>query len=271
MTRALLITRREVTEVLRDVNLIGPMLMLPLLMAIVASLAVYGTATTQTDTVGIIISTMATERTGGRLAQQFLNLPPHLQQALVEKMIKALMLPIFWIVTVGLTATVSADSFVGEKERGTMEPLLATPIRIGELLFGKLLTAVSLSVLGTWVGVALFTYAVWTSHNPYLPRFLFSDPDWVIAVFLIIPLIATMSASVAAIISTRATTYRGAYQLNGLVVLPVVAMLIPQTMLLYFLTPAALLILAIGFAVLDLILIQIAIGVFDREHLIGGG
>jgi ABC-type Na+ efflux pump permease subunit len=270
MTRAVLITRREVTEVLRDLNLVAPMVMLPILVAIVAGLAVYGTATTQTETVGVIISTMATERVGTRFANQFLNMPLEAQQALIQKMIKALMLPMFWIVTVGLTATISADSFVGEKERGTLEPLLATPIRIGELLLGKLLTAVVLSVVGTWVGVAVFTIEVWNSRSPYLPRFLFGDPDWAIAIFIIVPLLATMSAAVAAIISTRAATYRSAYQLNGLVVLPVVALLIPQTMLLYFFTPAALVYLAIGFVLLDLLLIYAAVGVFDRERLIGG-
>src|SRR5688572_9428552 len=234
MTRALLIARCEITEVLRDINLFGPMLMLPVLMAMVGGLAVFGTATIHTETVGIIVGTMASERAvGAQASSAFSSLPPAAQHLQIEKMIKALMLPMFWIVTVGLTASVSADTFVGEKERGTLEPLLATPIRIGELLFGKLMTAVVLSVGGAWVGVALFTGLVWRASNPYLPRFLLGDPDWLIAVGIIIPLIATMSAAVAAIISTRASTYRSAYQLNGLVVLPIVAMLIPQTMLLY--------------------------------------
>ncbi len=271
MTRALLVTRRELTEVLRDLNLLGPMIMLPTLMAVVSGLAVFGTATTQTETVGVILSTMATEQVGTRIASQFLGLSPEAQAAAVQKVIKALMLPMFWIVTVGLTATVSADSFVGEKERGTLEPLLATPIRVSELLLGKMLTAVLLAVLGTWLGVGVFIGLVWRSSSPYLPRFLLSDPDWAIAVLVMIPLCATMSAAISAIISTRASTYRTAYQLNGLVVLPIIAMLIPQTMLLYFMTPRALPILAAGFVALDILLVQAAVKVFDRERLVGGG
>jgi ABC-type Na+ efflux pump permease subunit len=260
-----------VTEVLRDLNLLGPMIMLPTLMAIVSGLVVFGTATTQTETVGVILSTMAAEQVGTRVANQFLGLSPEAQTAAVQKLIKALMLPMFWIVTVGLTATVSADSFVGEKERGTLEPLLATPIRVGELLFGKMLTAVVLSVLGTWFGVAIFAGIVWRSNSPYFPRFLLSDSDWAIAVLVIIPLCATLSGAISAIISTRASTYRSAYQLNGLVVLPIIAMLIPQTMLLYFMTPRALPILAIGFLMLDFLLVRAAHRAFDRERLIGGG
>ncbi len=271
MKRALLVTRREITEVSRDINLLGPMVMLPTLMAIVSGLVVFGTATTQTETVGIILSTVATEQVGTRVANQFLGLSPEAQAAAVQKIIKALMLPIFWIVTVGLAATVSADSFVGEKERGTLEPLLATPIRATELLLGKMLTAVLLAVAGTWFGVAIFTGLVWRSSSPYLPKFLLSDPDWAIAVFAMIPLCATISAAISAIISTRASTYRSAYQLNGLVVLPIIAMLIPQTMLLYFMTPRALPILAAGFLALAILLVQAAAHVFDRERLVGGG
>ncbi len=271
MNRALIVTRREVTEVMRDVNLVAPMLMLPTLMAVVSGLAVFSTATTQTGTVGVIMTTIATEQVGTRVANQFLGLSAEAQEAAVQKVIKALLIPMFWIVTVGLTATVSADSFVGEKERGTLEPLLATPIRVGELLFGKMLTAVVLAVLGTWFGVAIFATLVWQSNTPYLPKFLLADPDWAIAILVIVPLCATMSGAISAIISTRASTYRSAYQLNGLVVLPIVAMLIPQTMLLYFMTPRALPILAIGFIMLDVLLVQAAMHVFDRERLIGGG
>jgi ABC-type Na+ efflux pump permease subunit len=271
VSRALIITKREVTEVLRDVNLLAPMVMLPTLMAIVSGLAVFSTSTTQTETVGVILTTMATEQIGTRVANQFLGLSAEAQAAAVQKVIKALLIPMFWIVTVGLTATVSADSFVGEKERGTLEPLLATPVRVSELLFGKMLTAVILSVLGTWFGVAIFAGLVWNSNTPYLPKFLLADPDWAIAILVIIPLCATMSGAISAIISTRASTYRTAYQLNGLVVLPIIAMLIPQTMLLYFMTPRALPILAVGFVILDVLLIQAAAHVFDRERLVGGG
>ena len=81
---------------------------------------------------------------------------------------------------------------------------------------------------------------------------------------------AVLSAGVAALISTRVATYRAAYQLNGLVVLPIVTMLIPQTMVLFFVTPWALLLLACFFGLIDLILIYTAISFFDRERLLKG-
>src|SRR5581483_1768562 len=126
------------------------------------------------------------------------------------------------------------------KERDTLEPLLATPIGNGALFFGKLMTAVVPAVLGTWWGTAILAVGIWFSGNQYFPHLLLADPEWTASTFIIVPLMALMSASVAALISTRVATYRAAYQLNGLIVLPIVAFMIPQTVVLFFLTRHAL-------------------------------
>jgi hypothetical protein len=99
---------------------------------------------------------------------------------------------------------------------------------------------------------------------------LLADSDWATSTFVIVPLMAVMSAGVAALISTRVATYRAAYQLNGLVVLPVVTLLIPQTMVLFFVTPWALYVLGAAFALIDVLLITTAVSFFDREHLLKG-
>ncbi|MBM2809310.1 MAG: transporter permease protein [Chloroflexi bacterium] len=270
MRMALLVTQREMTEVIRDFNLLGPMIMMPALMGVVASLAVLGTAGADSSTVSVVVGTIGAEQLSPRWMQFYLELSEQQQGALVGTILKAMTLPLFWIVTVALTATIAADSFVGEKERDTLEPLLATPIKNGELFLGKLVAAVVPAILGTWLGLAIFTLAVWRSHNPYFPGFLLADPDWLASALIMVPLMALMSAGVAALISTRVATYRAAYQLNGLVVLPIITLIVPQTVLLFFLTPWALAILASGFFGLDALLIFIAIRIFDREQLLRG-
>jgi ABC-type Na+ efflux pump permease subunit len=267
---ALLVTRREITEILRDFNLLGPMVMMPALMAAVASLAVLGTATADTGTVSVVVGTIGAEQIPPQWMQYYLRLTDREQGALIGTILKAMTLPLFWIVTVALTATIAADSFVGEKERDTLEPLLATPIKNGELFVGKLIAAVAPAIAGTWIGLTIFTLAVWRSHNPYFPGFLLSDPDWLASSFIIVPMMALMSAGVAALISTHVATYRAAYQLNGLVVLPLITLIVPQTVLLFFLTPWALAILGGSFLLLDVLLVLTAIRLFDREQLLRG-
>jgi ABC-2 type transport system permease protein len=270
MRMALLVTRREITEVIRDFNLLGPMIMMPALMAVVASLAVVGSATADTTTVSVVVGTIGAEQLPPQWMQYYLMLSEGQQGALLATILKAMTLPLFWIVTVALTATIAADSFVGEKERDTLEPLLATPIKNAELFVGKLIAAVVPAVVGTWIGLAIFTLAVWRSHNPYFPGFLLADRDWLASSLIMVPLMALMSAGVAALISTRVATYRAAYQLNGLVVLPIITLIVPQTVLLFFLTPWALAILGLAFFLLDAALVGTAIKIFDREQLLRG-
>jgi ABC-type Na+ efflux pump permease subunit len=270
MGRTLLVTRRELTEVARDFNLFGPIFILPALMAVIVALGMYSTASMDTGTVSVVVGTVGIERMPPRVAHAFLTASEEEQSKIVATTLKALTLPLFWIVTVALTATVAADSFVGEKERDTLEPLLATPIGNAELFFGKLLTAVIPASLGAWWGTLILSVGISRADNPYFPPFLLTDPDWAVSTFILVPLMALMSAAVAALISTRVATYRAAYQLNGLLVLPVVAVLIPQTMLLFFVSQRAIWVLVMLFLTIDVVLVSSAVRFFDRERLLGG-
>jgi ABC-type Na+ efflux pump permease subunit len=190
------------------------------------------------------------------------------EELTVGTLMKAVSLPLFWIVAVALTPAVAADSFVGEKERGTIEPLLATPVRNRELFAGKLITAVIPAVLGTWLGTAIFAGFVAVSHSAYYPPFVFADPDWVFSTLIIAPLVALLAAGIGALISTRVSSYRVAYQLNGLIALPVILIMIPQAAFLFLFTARAWFYVAIVLGLLDLVVVAWALSIFDRDRLL---
>jgi ABC-type Na+ efflux pump permease subunit len=270
MRLAFLVTRREITEVLRDLNLVGPMIAMPSLMAFIAVLPLLGTAQTSTEMISIVAGTLAAEQLGVTWMERFLQLTGMEQGQLLGNLLKAMTLPLFWIVAVALTSTVAADSFVGEKERDTIEPLLATPITNRELFLGKLVSAVVPAVAGTWIGILIFSVGVWRTANPFFPRFLLADTDWLASTFIVVPLMAIMSAGVAALISSRVATYRAAYQLNGLIVLPIITFLVPQTVILFLMTPRALALLSSVILAVDVVLVYTALRTFNREQLVRG-
>ena len=84
------------------------------------------------------------------------------------------------------------------------------------------------------------------SRSTLYPRVLLADGDWLFSLLVVAPLVALFTAGVAALISTRVSGYRVAYQLNGLIVLPVVLLLIPATAFLFLVTGAALLYVAVA-------------------------
>jgi ABC-type Na+ efflux pump permease subunit len=192
------------------------------------------------------------------------------QDTMIRVILKALMIPLFWVTPVALTSTIAADSFVGEKERNTLEPLLATPISDAQLFAAKLCTAVVPAVVGTWCGMAFFGLLVLGGPGVYFPKVIFTDGDWVFSALVVVPLMALLAAAIAALISTRVATYRSAYQLNGLVALPIILMLVPQTVVLFLFTPRALQYIALLFVIIDAGLVWLGLRVFDRERLLRG-
>jgi ABC-2 type transport system permease protein len=62
----------------------------------------------------------------------------------------------FLVLPVFTSATLAAYSIVGEKTNRTLEPLLAAPIRVSELLLAKTLAALIPAVVVTWLAGAVF-------------------------------------------------------------------------------------------------------------------
>jgi ABC-2 type transport system permease protein len=280
MRMSWLIARRELREILRDHNLVIPLLLLPCLMGVLTGLTAM-TSARGPASIGLSVTSAVLDQLPDaaqrRLAVQAQAAEETAaggeqnssrEQLTVGTLLKALSLPLFWIVAVALTPAVAADSFVGEKERGTIEPLLATPIRNRELFAGKLTTAVVPAVLGTWLGTAIFATFVAASQSPYYPTFVLADADWLFSSLVISPLVALLAAGIGALISTRVSSYRVAYQLNGLISLPVILVMIPQAAFLFLLTPRAFLYVAGVLAVLDIVVIAWALTIFDRDRLL---
>lgn len=266
-----LIARRELREILRDYNLALPVFLLPGLMGILGGMTAFGSATGSSSAVGAVVGTLAVQQLPEPALVYFANLDLSNQEKTIALLLKAVAIPLFWVLPVALTSAIAADSFVGEKERDTLEPLLATPISDRSLFAGKLLTAVIPAVAGTWFGVLVFSLLVALSRSPFYPPFLLSDSDWVLSCLVLVPLMAILAAGVAALISARVASFRAAYQLNGLLVLPIILILIPQTVVLFLITARALLYIAAALVVADLAVLAFGLGIFDRERLLRGG
>jgi len=119
-------------------------------------------------------------------------------------------------------AALAAYSVVGERLQGTLEPLLATPIRSEELLLGKALAAFVPSVVVAYGVFALFIAVVELFAHAGVASALIRGPD-LLAQLVFTPLLATWSIWVGIAVSARSADPRTAGQLSILVSLPTVA------------------------------------------------
>jgi ABC-2 type transport system ATP-binding protein len=268
--QAWLVAQRELRETLRDPNLLLPLIVLPVLVGAMAGVTAFVSFGGQTGAVGTAVTNAALDQLPTAAVERLSNLPAPSgdRTATLETLLKAFSIPLFWVIPVALTPAVAADSFVGERERGSLEPLLAAPVGSGQVLFGKLLAAVIPAIFGTWLGVLVFWVMTLISRSPLYPRVLVADTDWLFSLVVTAPLVALFTAGVAALISTRVAGYRVAYQLNGLIVLPVVLVLIPATAFLFLISGLALVYVALLFALLDLAVVLWSRRLFTRERLV---
>ena len=173
----------------------------------------------------------------------------------------------FMILPVMVPVTIAAYSIVGEKTTRSLEPLLATPITTMELLTGKMLAAVIPAVVVTWLTYLLFMTGVWFMASAAVFRGLLA-PMWILAVLVVGPLLALFAVSIAIMVSSRVNDPRVAEQLSGAVIVPIILLLVGQSVGLILLSQELVMVAAVVVAVLDVGLVYLAIQTFERENIL---
>lgn len=168
----------------------------------------------------------------------------------------------FFPVTVALV--VALEAFVGEKERGTIEPLLSSPLLDWQLYLGKLFVGILFPLLASYVGIAFYLVII-SRQDLNLP------PALQIAQLLALTFAhSVLMVSAAIVVSTQATSVRAANLLASFIVIPVALLIQGESVLLFWGKNDDVLWLAtLGVLVLAAIFIRVGIAHFQREYLLG--
>ena len=129
----------------------------------------------------------------------------------------SLMLAYWPLLASGMVSTLIADAFAGERERHTLEALLATRLSDSAILVGKVIAAVLYGLLFTLVNILVGLVVLLSRHW---------GEDWVappISHLLLIVVLVTLAcatlAGVGVFISLRAATVRQAQQTLGVLMM----------------------------------------------------
>ena len=164
---------------------------------------------------------------------------------------------------------VAASAVAGERQQGTLEPALTTPILPEELLLGKALAALAPSLVLAYAVFALFLVLVVLLANAGIASALIQGPD-LLAQLLFTPLLAVWSIWVGIAVSVRASDVRVAQQVSLLVSLPPVFVVILVALNVIAASMALAVVAAAVLLVLDSLGWRVVARLFDRERLITG-
>jgi ABC-2 type transport system permease protein len=173
---------------------------------------------------------------------------------------------IFFLFPSLLAATVASDAFAGERERGTLETLLATPISDSALFFGKAAWAVAYSFISAGAALAcglMTTLLRYGSVERYVPAVavLAAAGDALVA--------TVFTAAIATFVSTKTIVSRTATQVSRVVAVASGALLVVGVQAVeQRLGWAALFLLQVVLLACSLALIRLSAARFRRDRIL---
>ncbi len=198
--KAMIITRREVRDQFRDWRIIAPIILLtvffPGLMNFTAQQAV--------DFVGKYGAPIIADR-----------LIPFL-----------LMVVGFFPISVSLV--IALESFVGEKERRSIEPLLSSPLTDVQLYLGKLMAVMFPPLIGSFLGISVYLIGVYRQVG-WVP-----DTTLLIQVICLAVVQSLVMVSGAVVVSSQTTSVRAANLLASFIIIPMAMLLVGESMIMFW-------------------------------------
>jgi uncharacterized membrane protein SpoIIM required for sporulation/ABC-type transport system involved in multi-copper enzyme maturation permease subunit len=179
-----------------------------------------------------------------------------------ERMVPFLLMVVgFFPVTVALV--VALEAFVGEKERGTIEPLLSSPLADWHLYLGKLFAGTVFPLVAAYLGISVYLYGLHSSDIP-LP-----DASMLAQTLVLTTAQGILMVSGAILISAQSTTVRGANLLASFIIIPIALLIQAESILMFWGTNEVLWLAVIGVTIISALLIRLGLAHFRREGLIG--
>ena len=189
-------------------------------------------------------------------------------QTWVVLMTGYLFAPFMLVMPLMLSTIVGAESFVGEKERKTIEALIYTPATDGELFVGKMLASVAPAVAVAWLSFLVYGVVVNAAAWPVMGRIWFPPVTWWPLMVWVTLAIATLGMAVTVLISARVNTFMEAYQMSASLVVLVLALVAGQVTGVLYLSVGMALAVGALLWVVDAVLIWLGIGNLRRETLL---
>ncbi len=236
LSRAWIVTRRELVDMLRDWRIAAPVLLLSL---ITPGLANWG-------------------------AEQLLAWIARYGATLVGDRIAPFLLLAVGFFPASFSLIIALESFVGEKERRSLEPLLSSPLTDTQVYIGKTLAATMPPVLGSLLAMVVYVVGQGLAGNPTLA------PAMLVQIALLNILHALVMVAGAVIVSSQVTSVRAANLPASFIIVPIALLLQAEAFIIFWGYYGAPWWMILGLAVIYVILVRMGVRSFNREDLLGG-
>jgi uncharacterized membrane protein SpoIIM required for sporulation/ABC-type transport system involved in multi-copper enzyme maturation permease subunit len=232
---AWIVTRRELRDTLRDWRIVTPILLLTLLFPWLMNWT----------------------------AQLVIDFVQRRDATIIGERLIPFLLMIVGFFPISFSLIIALETFVGEKERRSIEPLLSMPITDLELYLGKMVAATGLPLMGSILGISVYLTGLHWSIG-------YSPPLQLLAqIFGLNIISALVMVSGAVVISSQTTSVRAANLLSSFIIVPMALLLQAESIVMFWGNLDALWIIALGLLDVAVILARMGVQTFNREEILG--
>jgi uncharacterized membrane protein SpoIIM required for sporulation len=235
LRRALIVTRREVRDQFRDWRIVFPVVVLTLIFPILMNF---------------------TARQAVRFVERY-NAP------LIGDRLVPFLLMVVGFFPISVSLVMALESFVGEKERRSIEPLLCSPLSDNQLYVGKLLAAMIPPLLASYMGISVYLVGVIIQIDWQPPPILITQ------IVLLTTVQAILMVSGAIVISSQTTSTRAANLLASFIIIPMAFLIQWESIVMFWGQYSVLWWAILGLIVITVLLIRVGLAYFNREELLG--
>jgi len=165
----------------------------------------------------------------GSSYQESFNLNNDNIQYMLINMILNNIIPIFFILIPIMASSVMASgSFVGEKEKSTLETLLYCPLPLKKIFNAKILASFLLSMAVSVISFIVMTLVTEIVFFILTESLIILNINWLIILLLVSPAVAIISINLIVRNSAKAQSSEEAQQSSLFLVLPVILLVVGQ-------------------------------------------
>jgi uncharacterized membrane protein SpoIIM required for sporulation len=235
MSGALVIARREIRDQLRDWRILTPIIILTLFFPLLMNFT----------------------------AQQAVDFVARYGAPIIGDRLIPFLLMVVGFFPISISLVIALESFAGERERLSLEPLLATPLSDRELYLGKMLASVTPPLAAAYLGILVYLVGL------YLRLDWKPEPVLLFQILALTTVQAFVMVSGAVVISSQTTSVRAANLLASFIIIPVAELIIGESMIMFWGRYHILWWIVLALLLVAIVLTRMGLGLFNREELLG--
>jgi uncharacterized membrane protein SpoIIM required for sporulation len=195
-------------------------------------------------------------------ARQAMDFVAEYDAPIIAERLVPFLLMIVGFFPISISLVIALESFAGERERLSLEPLLATPLSDSQLYLGKMIASLLPPLGAAYLGIGVYLFGLWRSIGWTAPAPLLAQ------ILILTTAQAVVMVSGAVVISSQTTSVRAANLLASFIIVPVSQLIIGESLIMFWGRYTVLWFIVVALLLVAAVLTRVGLHLFNRQELL---